>query len=213
MRLAIAVLAALFLALPARAADDPQAVYAKLHAATLAGNIQEMLKYAGASQRAEISAMQGKAEVAKMMSAMLPKTYTVTSAGVNPDGKTAELRASGMHAIVGAPAPMYGLVKFISEGGEWKVASSEWSSDKPRASPSVPAAAAAPKPDRRIAAAPAAEATPAGPSAAERAAAKRLAQEERDKAEKRRHDALVAQCVIKPVMTDAKIAKCREASR
>ena len=212
MRLAIAFLAAFFFALPVRAADDPQAVYAKLHAATLAGNIQEMLKYAAASQRAEISAMQGKAEVAKMMSAMLPKTYTVTGAGVNPDGKTAELRASGMHSIMGPPAPMYGLVKFVSEGGEWKVASSEWSSDKPRAAP-APAAAAAPKPAMKVAAAPAAEAKPAGPTAAERAEAKRLAQEERDKAEKRRRAELVAQCVIKPVMTDAEIQKCREASR
>lgn len=53
----------------------------------------------------------------------------------------------------------------------------------------------------------------AAPTAAERAEAKRLAQEERDKAEKRRRDALIAQCVIKPVMTDAEIAKCREASR
>ncbi|HEY5637822.1 MAG TPA: hypothetical protein VIS77_13110 [Burkholderiales bacterium] len=53
----------------------------------------------------------------------------------------------------------------------------------------------------------------AAPTAAERAEAKRLAQEERDKAEKRRRAALVAQCEIKPVMTDAEIEKCRAASR
>jgi len=208
MRLAIAAMTALLLALPARAADDLQTVYAKLHAASLKGDIATMAKFASAAKRAEVTALPAGAETAKLMSGMLPRTYSVTSAGVNPDGKTGELKATGMHALFGPPKPMYGVVKFISEGGAWKVDRSEWSSDKQTASaPMLVLAQAKP------AAAPVAAAKPAAPAAAPSADAKRQAQLERERLEKRRRDALVALCVIKPVMSDAEIEKCRAASR
>ena len=42
----LALLAQLmFAALPARAADEPEAVYAKFHRAVMSGSIEEMIKY------------------------------------------------------------------------------------------------------------------------------------------------------------------------
>lgn len=51
------------------------------------------------------------------------------------------------------------------------------------------------------------------PSEAEKAEARRLARIEREKEEERMRQEQIRQCVIKPVMTDAEIAKCKEVWR
>jgi len=51
------------------------------------------------------------------------------------------------------------------------------------------------------------------PSEAEKAEARRLARIEREREEERMRQEQIRQCVIKPVMTDAEIAKCKEVWR
>lgn len=184
-------------ALPARAADDLATVYAQLHAAMLAGNLDGMLRHASRSKRAEVSAMKGNKQAAQFMAALTPKTYAVTGAGVLPDGRTAELRATAMHALVGPPAPMYGMVKFVAEDGAWKVESVEWSSERPKApalglgpapKPQVPVPEARPAPVER----PVAKPTPPAPAIV-----------------KSKPSRSGPPCEFKPVMTDEEIERCR----
>jgi hypothetical protein len=142
----------LFLALPcaARAADEPEAVYAKYHRAAMAGDLQEMLKYWPAARRAE---MQGASESSKeaalkMAQYMSPRAFKLERKTVAPNGRKAMLIVSGpWEAGRRNMDTIYGTVNLVSENGEWKVDDSSWSLDKPAAlatpAPAAPAAAKA----------------------------------------------------------------------
>ena len=183
MRL-IAACILVFLAAAAGAADEPEAVYQKLHNATLAGNVDEMLKYASAAQRAEISGLPGRGTALKFLATMMPRSYAVNSKVLGPDGKTARILATGAHSVMGKTQPMYGAISLRKEAGEWKVDQWGWSNDKPDdESPavSVPAPARAAKPK--------ATAAPREPTL--------------------KHVETKGDCVFKPVMTDEDLARCR----
>lgn len=128
----------------ASAQEDPEAVYAKLHRAMLAGNAEEVAGYSTAATRAELAA-KPQAERNALMRAMAqaaPRTYTVTEKSIAPDGKSATLRGTGISEFQ-TRAEAYLTASFRKEGEAWKVASWAWSNQEPppMAKPATPAAA------------------------------------------------------------------------
>lgn len=131
----------------ALAQEDPEAVYAKLHSATLAGKTAEVLGYGTAATQAEFAAKpQAEKDAAvKALTRVLPKTYAITEKTIAPDGNSAVLRGTGISEAMGG-AESYLDAVFRKEGDAWKVATWSWSNRKPAptAKPAAPVAAAAP---------------------------------------------------------------------
>lgn len=128
------------------AQEDPEALYAKMHAATLAGNTAEVLGYGTAAAQAEL-APKSQAEkdgVVRILARVMPKTYAITEKTIAPDGNSAVLHGTGTSEAPGR-AELYLNARFVKEGGVWKVASWSWSDRKPppEAKPAAPAASAA----------------------------------------------------------------------
>lgn len=128
----------------AMAQEDPEAVYAKLHSATLAGNAEEVMAYSTAATKAELAA-KPQAErdaLVRSMAQALPRTYTITEKSIAPDGMSATLRATGVSEYQ-TRAEAYLTASFRKEGEAWKVASWGWSNQKPppAAKPAAPVAA------------------------------------------------------------------------
>ena len=114
------------------AQEDPAAVYAHIHRATLAGKADEAISHATAASKAEM-AKTPKAErdaIMQVMARMMPKTYAITGTAISPDGNSAVLQGSGPGGILGT-APMYLTANFLKQGGAWKVDNWGWSNDKP----------------------------------------------------------------------------------
>jgi hypothetical protein len=169
------------------AQEDPEAVYAKLHAATLAGKTEEVLAYGTAATQAEL-ASKSQAEkdaMVRSLAQVLPKTYTITETAVAPDGNSAVMHGAGISEFQGR-AESYLNAVFKKEGDAWKVSTWGWSNQKPppiakpAEAPASPSADAAGAPPQEIvkrtsgpapAAAPPSAAAPAKPVAASAAAA------------------------------------------
>ncbi|MDZ4253300.1 MAG: hypothetical protein U1A72_12100 [Sulfuritalea sp.] len=114
------------------AQEDPEAVYAKLHSAMLAGKADEVMGYSTAATKAELAA-KPQAERDALMRSMAqaaPRTYTVTDKSIAPDGKSATLRGTGVSEFQ-TRAEAYLTASFRKEGEAWKVASWAWSNQKP----------------------------------------------------------------------------------
>lgn len=182
----VALLALLF-AVPAAAADDPETVYGKLHRATLAGSVEEVLSYATAGKRKEMASLAGKEDVVRMMALSLPKAYSVTKNDTSADGRKAHLELRGVHDSGG---PSRGNAEFVKEKGAWKVDEWSWS-----------ALAQAPMKD-------AAQPEPAKAPATATATAEPVATAPVDAPTLRRTSAEAAPCVIKPVMSDDDLRRC-----
>jgi len=138
----------------ASAQEDPEAVYAGLHGAMLAGKTDEVAGFSTAATKAELAAKPQAAREAliRSMAQAAPKTYTVTEKSIAPDGKSATLHATGV-TDPRTRAEAYLTASFRKEGEAWKVASWAWSNQKPpppAAKPAAPAAVApaAKKPSR-----------------------------------------------------------------
>ena len=190
-----------FLPCAAFAAEDPEAVYGKLHAATLAGDVEQVLSLATSGKRKEIASLPGREDMVRMMAMTLPKTWSVTSRDVG--ARKAHLDLRGVHASSG---PTRGSADFVKEKGAWKVDRWSWDSalaatDQPRlvrvqattqpmAEKGAPEAASM-KGAETTAAAPA-------PAALVPVEAPTL----------RRATAADLGCIIKPVMTDDDLRRC-----
>ena len=146
----------LTLLLPATAiaAEEPEAVYAKFHRAVVAGDLEEMLRYATDAQRNELAAMSAAQKTAsvKMIAALMPRSYVLKDKSINPDSQGARLVLSGAGPVMlgDKPETLYGTIKMVMQRGDWKVGESSWSNatpvmSKPAPKPAAPAAAAAPK--------------------------------------------------------------------
>lgn len=135
-------------AAPVGAADEPEAVYAKYHRAVATRNFNDMLRYASAVQRSEMSDLSPaqKDAAVKMVAAMVPPAFLLHNKIVAPDGKTARLQLSGPGPapVGGKPETMYGSVGMVNEGGEWKVAAANWSNTAPAGLPAARTASTAP---------------------------------------------------------------------
>jgi hypothetical protein len=193
---AVALLVLLPLAaLPVRGADEPEAVYAKFHRAVMAGELDEMVKYGPTARRAEMQSMSaaGRDAALKMAQFMMPRAFTLQRKTMQPNGH-ATLIVSGPWAGQGQKLEtMYGIVRLVTENGEWKVDESSWSNEKP-------ANLAAPKPAPAPAAAPkgavAAKGAPVVGSMSSGAPARTLGVAKEP-------------CVYKPVMTAQDMENCK----
>ncbi|HVP08762.1 MAG TPA: hypothetical protein VMT02_04500 [Burkholderiales bacterium] len=129
------LLAALALALPLAAAEEPEAVYAKYHRAVARGNVEEMMRYTTDEHRAEMSALSPRQRVdsVKMIDSIMPATYKVLAKTVYPESSIARLYVSGAakSALQGKPGTLYGVVRLIVQHGEWKVDNVQWSNVDP----------------------------------------------------------------------------------
>ena len=202
MRPFIAAILAL-LACAAFAAEDPEAVYAHYHRAAVSGDLGGVARYSQAEQRAEIAAMspaQRDANV-KMLRAQMPRGFVLRSKTVAPDGRSVRLVVSGPADPVGneKPETLYGSIRLVLEGGEWKVADAEWNNVPPAGAQGAPApnsTPAAPKPAGPKAAMPAkgGGAAVVGSTSSEPAHKLGKAKEP---------------CVYKPVMTAEDLERCR----
>lgn len=183
---------ALLLLLPfsVLAQEAPEAVYARLHAAALAANSEAALAHATKPRQAELAGMSKAEKDAffKMMSGLMPRTYTVTGKQVAPGGRAAVLRATGTGEFMGKQQ-MYAEIKFQMEGNTWKVDTWEWTSDAPKGPMVAPPAAAPAK---------AAAKAPSRPTQTPVAAPPPKLGMQSD-----------TQCVYKPVMTEEDLEKCR----
>jgi hypothetical protein len=177
----VRAVAAILLLVPfaALAQEDPEAVYAKMHKAALAGNSDEVISYASAKQKADLGS-KTKAErdaVIGVMAKLIPKTYSVT--GKNISGDTALLQGTGQGGI--GSSAMYLSASFVKEGGAWKVDQWGWSSDKPGPLAQAKPAARAPAVKAEAKAASArVEAAAPEKAAAKPAAARRTRDSDRD---------------------------------
>ena len=105
-------------ALPA-GGGAPGAVYMAMHKATLAGDVDGMLKHATKERAAEMQSMRKEPEfkgLLEMIKAMEPKEVRVVSG--RADAAKAELQIAGKE---GDGASMKGTVKLVMEGGAWKI--------------------------------------------------------------------------------------------
>lgn len=107
-------------AAPALAADEPEAVYGKMHAAALAHDLEAMRPYAAEAERATLVLPE------------VPKSYRLTGKAVRKDGNAVELRATGTADSVGLGyTQMFGVIGLVKEAGQWKVERLSWSIQRP----------------------------------------------------------------------------------
>jgi len=198
MRIALALLFSLIVPAAALAAEEPEVVYGKFHRAIVSGDLDGMLDYAIAAQRREIanmSAAQRTAQV-KMMAVLMPRAVVLKDKSVNADGKSARLLMSGMgQTLVGdKPETLWGSIRMVVEGKDWKVADVNWSNNPPANLPQ-----AAPK------AAPSGKAaqTPVPPKSAAPVIGSM------DSAPERKLGTQKPPCVYKAVMTAEDMENCR----
>jgi hypothetical protein len=210
------ILAALLLlaSLPAAAADEPDAVYARYHRAVVAGDVQEVMRGATARTRSEISALPvaQREAVVKTLGAQMPRAFSQLYKNVAPDGQSARLllRGPGGSVLDAKSETLWGNVRLVRERGEWKVAAAEWSNVPP---PSMQSAAGTPAP----AAAPAAQKAGQKPAASAPAGAQKTAPAARgapvvgsvNATPERKLGMQKEPCVYKPVMTAEDMENCK----
>jgi hypothetical protein len=193
----VSLVAVLGLCGPAAAADRPEAVYAKMHAAAVARNLDEMRLYAAEARRAELALPD------------VPKAYRLTGKAMRKDGNALELRASGTADSVGLGyTQMFGVVDLIRENGEWKVDRLSWSTERPGEYPEGYKVLEGPLPEPRPRAdAPRLGATPSTPEPPQLLYQKRAADAKpADRSPELQRSP--PPCVIKPVMTDDDLRAC-----
>jgi hypothetical protein len=143
MRLAAAIAWSLMCVLPALAADEPEAVYAKFHRAVMAGDLDEMLRYGPAQRRAEMQGLSAAHREAalKMASFMMPRAFTLERKTMLARGRATLIVSGPGDTGQQKLGTIYGTVAMLMENGEWKVDESNWSSEKPSilATPKPPA--------------------------------------------------------------------------
>jgi hypothetical protein len=114
------LLALLFFCGAALAADDPEAVYAKVHAAALAQDLEAMRAYVAEAERETLVLPE------------VPKAYRLTGKAARKDGEAVELRATGTADSVGLGyTQIFGVIGLVKEQGHWRVERLSWSTERP----------------------------------------------------------------------------------
>jgi hypothetical protein len=197
----------LLLALPALAAEEPDAAYARFHRAVVTGDVDEVLSHGGSQLRTDLSGLspaQRDAEL-KMLAASMPRAFTVRQKNVARDGKSAQLLLSGPGGSVldAKSETLYGSVRMLLERGGWKVAVAKWDNQPPAGLQPAGAAAQKSAAQRPAAAAPASAPKPvAQPRGAPLVGSVNATPE-------RKLGVTKEPCVYKPVMTAEDIENCR----
>lgn len=180
----------------ARAADDAEAVYAKMHAAALAHDPDQMRLYAAEAQRDALAVPD------------VPRTYRIIGKARSRDGNAVELRAAGNGESVGLGyTELFGVIDLVKEKGEWKVARLSWSPQRPGAYPEgyVVVHGAPPQP-RSNADAPRLPPPVSAPEPSHIYNPKRAEEKPDDRGPIVQPPP--APCVIKPVMSDEELRAC-----
>jgi hypothetical protein len=176
----------------ALAAEEPEAVYRKLHAAAMARNLDEMLVYATEAGRAEMKEVP-----------MMPKSYRITGKAAHPQRNAVQLRAAGTGDFAGLGyTQMFGTIDLVKKKGEWKIDHWSWSTDRPGEFPEGFVLVQGEAPPARSAAEPKSVAPPQTPPERPRLVTKPAEPAPVEKA------AQPEPCVIKPVMTDDELRAC-----
>src|SRR5690348_4062978 len=116
----LALLASLLVCAAADAADEPEAVYARMHAAALAHDLDAVRSSAAGAQRAALALPE------------VPDSYRLTGKALRKDGNAVELRAVATADSVGLGyTQIFGVIGLVKESGEWKVERLSWSTDRP----------------------------------------------------------------------------------
>lgn len=129
-RALVAVAALVAFPLAAPAADEPEAVLAKFHSASLTANFDEIRKY-GTAEHGDIPwwmpAWLNQAML-RLVTKVLPKTYMVVGKTLTPDGNRATLRLTAtVESRPGEkPETVNGTATLVKEKGEWKVELESW---------------------------------------------------------------------------------------
>jgi hypothetical protein len=193
----MALSAALLACAAAGAADEPEAVYGKMHAAALARDLDGMRLYAAEAQRAGLSVPD------------VPSAYRVTGKAASRDGNAVELRVSGTADSVGLGyTQMFGVVDLVREAGEWKVERLNWSTLRPGEYPEGYVVLQGPAPAPRSTAelkVPLFKVPPSPPEPS-RLMTKPAAEAKPDERSTLQRSA--QPCAIKPVMTDDELRAC-----
>jgi hypothetical protein len=202
----IGAVAMLLLPCAVAAAEDPETVYGKLHRATLAGNVEEVLTYASVGKRKEIASLPGKEDLVRMLAMSLPQTYSVTSKDVG--ARKAHLDLRGVHDASG---PARGRAELIKEKGQWKVTDWAWDAMAAASEPQLvrvqasqaATTKAAPAQEPMKGEAPQDQKAPAAAATPETAALVPV-----EAPTLRRATADQMPCLIKPVMSDDDLRRC-----
>ncbi|HEX7053207.1 MAG TPA: hypothetical protein VF211_04635 [Burkholderiales bacterium] len=178
------------------AADEPEAVYARLHAAALAEDADTL------------RSCVVEAERETFVVPLVPKTYRLTGKAVRRDGNAVELRASGTALSLGLGyTQMFGVIGLVREDGEWKVERLSWSTERPGEYPEGYVRVEGPAPEpKSTAEAPRFRLPPSPPEPSRLYNPKRAADEPREPVPGAERAA--PECVIKPVMTDDELRAC-----
>jgi hypothetical protein len=190
------LMALVFASGTALAADEPEAVYEKMHAAAVAHDLDAMRLYASEAERATLVVPE------------VPKAYRITGKALRKDGNAVELRATGTADSVGLGyTQMFGVIGLVKEGGDWKVQRLTWSTERPGEYPEGYVLVQGAPPQPRSSAEPQVPRFALPPTAPERS---RLLNPKppADPAERALTIERSHPCEIKPVMTDDDLRAC-----
>ncbi len=193
------LLALIFACGVAAAADEPEAVYAKMHAAARAQDVETIRRYAIEAERATLVLPQ------------VPKSYRLTGKAMRKDGNAVELRATGTADSVGLGyTQMFGVIGLVKESGEWKIARLSWSTERPGEYPDgyVRVSGAAPEPRAGADAQQPRFSLPPSPPERSRLYNPRRPDDEANSGERALSIERSRPCEIKPVMTDDDLRAC-----
>ena len=211
------------------AADSPEAVFMDFHEAIVAGDLDRMLTHAPEAQKAEMAALPAEQKTATvaLMSKLTPKEISVIgqSPGASSDELTLYAEGMGVSLMSGDPEKQYGTAAMVKEGGEWKVKRAEWNNKRPKEMPKAKAMVAAASETESAPPPPMPAPVPAQPTAVEPApppaaspAVAEAPAAPAPAAAPTPPPAPVApkkpkeQCIIKQVMSNADIERCRRAA-
>ena len=192
------LLALLFACGAALAADEPEAVYARVHTAALAQDLEAMRGYVVEAEREAL------------VLPPVPRTYRLTGKAARKDGEAVELRATGTADSVGLGyTQIFGVIDLVKEKGQWKLQRLSWSTERPGEYPEGYVLVSGPAPEPRSSAEAGQPRFTLPPSPPERS---RLYNPRRPDGAQPEEQVLRIErsrpCEIKPVMTDDDLRAC-----
>jgi hypothetical protein len=116
------VLALGVIATPALAQDEPEAVYARFHRASLAADYDAMRKYESSAKANEMGPVPPgeRKQILRILARLLPRSYAVVEKTVEEGAKRAVLRLRGTEPSIS------GTITLVKEKGEWKIDEANW---------------------------------------------------------------------------------------
>ncbi len=203
-------LAFCLLPLAAPAAEEPEGVFAKYHRAAMAGDMDAMLEYSLARQRAEMKAVAPvhRESAMTMVRAMMPRIVTVERKVIESKERATLVVSGPWEGGPSGRVQVYGTVRMLMEDGEWKVIGAGWSTEKPAILSARPAPAPAPAPVPQAAGTAPGKAGKPAPVFAGKGGAPVVGSMESGSVG-RKLGAAKPECVYKPVMTAQDMENCK----